>query len=34
MLDEQSRKNYDLDSEMPVIQPYIMDNISNIINLS
>ena len=34
MLDEQERKNYNLKSEMPVIQPYIMDNISNIINLS
>ena len=34
MLDNQERPNYTLNQEMPVIQPYLMENIGTIINLS
>lgn len=34
MLDNQVRPNYDIGQEMPVVQPYIMENIGTIINLS
>ena len=34
MLDDQVRPNYNLENEMPVIQPYIMENTNTLINLS